>query len=136
MLCVSYLAVIVVPLIFGGKWQIGFIRLNVLFFVQFPEVLFLVAVQTLSHKMLYQNNPLGFPKKITKTTQGMATYDWEVLATNLNSYFYGNKIWNRSFDGFDCERFFSHCFYRLLSSKKSMFDISLNVELWLYIKEA
>ncbi|CAI7430119.1 CPS_collapsed_G0045840.mRNA.1.CDS.1 [Saccharomyces cerevisiae] len=64
---------------------------------------------------------------------------WDEIAKKMNRYLFEKKVWNNEeffFDGIDCEWFFSHFFYRLLSAKKSMRALSLNVELWPYIKEA
>ncbi|CAI4610592.1 AMH_1a_G0039000.mRNA.1.CDS.1 [Saccharomyces cerevisiae] len=64
---------------------------------------------------------------------------WDEIARKMNRYLFEKKVWNNEeffFDGIDCEWFFSHFFYRLLSAKKSMWPLPLNVELWPYIKEA
>ncbi|CAI4960509.1 BAD_HP_G0036790.mRNA.1.CDS.1 [Saccharomyces cerevisiae] len=64
---------------------------------------------------------------------------WDEIARKMNRYLFEKKVWNNEeffFDGIDCEWFFSHFFYRVLSAKKSMRALSLNVELWPYIKEA
>ncbi|CAD6648737.1 HLJ1_G0013080.mRNA.1.CDS.1 [Saccharomyces cerevisiae] len=64
---------------------------------------------------------------------------WDEIARKMNRYLFEKKVWNNEeffFDGIDCEWFFSHFFYRLLSAKKSMWLLPLNVELWPYIKEA
>ncbi|QHS76466.1 DUP/COS family protein [Saccharomyces paradoxus] len=64
---------------------------------------------------------------------------WNEIAKKMNRYLFEKKVWTNEeffFDGIDCEWFFSHFFYRLLSSKKPMRFASLNIELWPYIKEA
>jgi hypothetical protein len=64
---------------------------------------------------------------------------WDEIAKKMNRYLFEKKVWTSEeffFDGIDCEWFFNHFFYRLLSTKKPMFDRPLNVELWPYIKEA
>ncbi|CAI4718323.1 BAP_1a_G0043670.mRNA.1.CDS.1 [Saccharomyces cerevisiae] len=64
---------------------------------------------------------------------------WDEIAKKMNRYLFEKKVWNNEeffFDGIDCEWFFSHFFYRLLSAKKSMWLLPLNVELWPYIKKA
>ncbi|CAI4984485.1 CPS_HP_G0062830.mRNA.1.CDS.1 [Saccharomyces cerevisiae] len=64
---------------------------------------------------------------------------WDEIAKKMNRYLFEKKVWNNEeffFDGIDCEWFFSHFFYRLLSAKKSMWLLPLNVKLWPYIKEA
>ncbi|CAI5204131.1 BTE_HP_G0004900.mRNA.1.CDS.1 [Saccharomyces cerevisiae] len=64
---------------------------------------------------------------------------WDEIARKMNRYLFEKKVWKNEeffFDGIDCEWFFSHFFYRLLSAKKSMWPLPLNVELWPYIKEA
>ncbi|CAI4742637.1 ALH_1b_G0047820.mRNA.1.CDS.1 [Saccharomyces cerevisiae] len=63
---------------------------------------------------------------------------WDEIARKMNRYLFEKKVWNNEeffFDGIDCEWFFSHFFYRLLSAKKSMWLLPLNVELWPYIKK-
>ncbi|CAI4575310.1 BBM_1a_G0031000.mRNA.1.CDS.1 [Saccharomyces cerevisiae] len=64
---------------------------------------------------------------------------WDEIARKMNRYLFEKKAWKNEeffFDGIDCEWFFSHFFYRVLSAKKSMWPLPLNVELWPYIKEA
>ncbi|CAI4412047.1 BAM_G0013650.mRNA.1.CDS.1 [Saccharomyces cerevisiae] len=64
---------------------------------------------------------------------------WDEIARKMNRYLFEKKAWKNEeffFDGIDCEWFFNHFFYRVLSAKKSMWALSLNVELWPYIKEA
>ena len=64
---------------------------------------------------------------------------WDEIARKMNRYLFEKKAWKNEeffFEGIDCEWFFSHFFYRLLSAKKSMWLLPLNVELWPYIKEA
>ncbi|CAI4036167.1 hypothetical protein SMKI_15G0050 [Saccharomyces mikatae IFO 1815] len=64
---------------------------------------------------------------------------WDEIAKKMNGYLFEKKVWKNEeffFDGIDCERFFNHFFYRLLSARKSLWYLPLNVELWPYIKEA
>ncbi|PTN22434.1 Cos5p [Saccharomyces cerevisiae] len=64
---------------------------------------------------------------------------WDEIARKMNRYLFEKKAWKNEeffFEGIDCEWFFSHFFYRLLSARKSMWLLPLNVELWPYIKEA
>ncbi|CAI4663212.1 BAQ_1a_G0039110.mRNA.1.CDS.1 [Saccharomyces cerevisiae] len=64
---------------------------------------------------------------------------WDEIARKMNRYLFEKKAWKNEeffFDGIDCEWFFNHFFYRVLSAKKSMWALPLNVELWPYIKEA
>ncbi|CAI4651202.1 AAC_collapsed_G0039710.mRNA.1.CDS.1 [Saccharomyces cerevisiae] len=64
---------------------------------------------------------------------------WDEIARKMNRYLFEKKAWKNEeffFDGIDCEWFFNHFFYRVLSAKKSMWPLPLNVELWPYIKEA
>ncbi|ONH79492.1 Protein COS7 [Saccharomyces cerevisiae] len=64
---------------------------------------------------------------------------WDEIAKKMNRYLFEKKVWKNDeffFDGTDCEWFFSHFFYRVLSARKSMWPLPLNVELWPYIKEA
>ncbi|CAI6403196.1 ALI_HP2_G0004850.mRNA.1.CDS.1 [Saccharomyces cerevisiae] len=64
---------------------------------------------------------------------------WDEIAKKMNRYLFEKKVWKNDeffFDGTDCEWFFSHFFYRVLSARKSMWPLPLNVELWPYIREA
>ncbi|XKU26377.1 Protein cos1 [Saccharomyces cerevisiae] len=64
---------------------------------------------------------------------------WDEIAKKMNRYLFEKKVWKNeefSLTGLTVNGFFSHFFYRVLSAKKSMRTLSLNVELWPYIKEA
>ncbi|CAI4562240.1 CNB_1a_G0031170.mRNA.1.CDS.1 [Saccharomyces cerevisiae] len=64
---------------------------------------------------------------------------WDEIARKMNRYLFEKKsgiMKSFFYDGIDCEWFLATSFYRVLSAKKSMRALSLNVELWPYIKEA
>ncbi|CAI4050864.1 hypothetical protein SUVZ_14G0040 [Saccharomyces uvarum] len=64
---------------------------------------------------------------------------WDQIAKKMNVYLFEQKVYSNKeffFDGIDCKRFFDCNFSSLLSSKKSVPPLLLNVELWPYIKEA
>ncbi|GMC34934.1 unnamed protein product [Saccharomyces cerevisiae] len=52
---------------------------------------------------------------------------WDEIAKKMNRYLFEKKVWTSEeffFDGIDCEWFFNHFFYRLLSTKKPMWIAS------------
>ncbi|CAI4696542.1 AGA_1a_G0041010.mRNA.1.CDS.1 [Saccharomyces cerevisiae] len=109
----------------------------------FPVVMFLAMVGlfrnmrmiVLSVKMKHK---MQFLSTIINEQESGAN-GWDEIARKMNRYLFEKKVWNNEeffYDGIDCEWFFSHFFYRVLSAKKSMRALSLNVELWPYIKEA
>ncbi|CAI4562302.1 CNT_collapsed_G0031330.mRNA.1.CDS.1 [Saccharomyces cerevisiae] len=63
---------------------------------------------------------------------------WDEIARKMNRYLFEKKSGiMKSFSTMGLTvNGFSHFFYRVLSAKKSMRALSLNVELWPYIKEA
>ncbi|CAI4494086.1 AMM_1a_G0022490.mRNA.1.CDS.1 [Saccharomyces cerevisiae] len=107
-----------------------------------PGLFFLMMVKD------FQNGRFFLPLKMEHKMQFLSTIineqesganGWDEIARKMNWYLFEKKVWNNEeffFDGIDCEWFFSCFFYRLLSAKKSMWALSLNVELWPYIKEA
>ncbi|CAI4887642.1 ADS_G0030780.mRNA.1.CDS.1 [Saccharomyces cerevisiae] len=57
----------------------------------------------------------------------------------MNRYLFGEKVWNNEeffYDGIDCEWFLATSSTAFYLRRKSMRALSLNVELWPYIKEA
>ncbi|QHS75600.1 DUP/COS family protein [Saccharomyces paradoxus] len=90
-----------------------------------------VSLMKMEHKMQFLSTIIN--------EQESGADGWDAIAKKMNRYLFEKKVWKDEeffFDGIDCEWFFSHCFYRLLSSKKSDSFVSLNVELWPYIREA
>ncbi|CAI4057998.1 hypothetical protein SUVZ_02G6370 [Saccharomyces uvarum] len=64
---------------------------------------------------------------------------WDRIAKKMNVYLFEKKVYSNKeffFDGIDCKRFFDCNFSSLLSSKTSVPHLSLNAELWPYIKKA
>ncbi|CAI4284993.1 CAS_1a_G0004850.mRNA.1.CDS.1 [Saccharomyces cerevisiae] len=90
-----------------------------------------VLIMSMEHKMQFLSTIIN--------EQESGANGWDEIARKMNRYLFEKKVWKNEeffFDGIDCEWFFSHFFYRVLSAKKSMRALSLNVELWPYIKEA
>ncbi|CAI4300573.1 AIC_G0006450.mRNA.1.CDS.1 [Saccharomyces cerevisiae] len=90
-----------------------------------------VLIMSMEHKMQFLSTIIN--------EQESGANGWDEIARKMNRYLFEKKVWNNEeffYDGIDCEWFFSHFFYRVLSAKKSMRALSLNVELWPYIKEA
>ena len=90
-----------------------------------------VLIMSMEHKMQFLSTIIN--------EQESGANGWDEIAKKMNRYLFEKKVWTSEeffFDGIDCEWFFNHFFYRLLSTKKPMFDRPLNVELWPYIKEA
>ncbi|CAI4287562.1 CCN_G0004870.mRNA.1.CDS.1 [Saccharomyces cerevisiae] len=108
--------------------------LAVLFFImtkKFRNMRMIVLSVKMEHKMQFLSTIIN--------EQESGANGWDEIAKKMNRYLFEKKVWNNEeffFDGIDCEWFFSHFFYRVLSAKKSMRTLSLNVELWPYIKEA
>ncbi|CAI4569502.1 AHL_G0031550.mRNA.1.CDS.1 [Saccharomyces cerevisiae] len=76
------------------------------FFVPFLGGLILPNIYTLSRKRALSKQLTQFSKEITENTPGTDIHDWEVVAANLNSYFYENKVWNTEyffFNAADCQ---------------------------------
>ncbi|CAI4304715.1 AVB_G0017450.mRNA.1.CDS.1 [Saccharomyces cerevisiae] len=96
------------------------------------------AFQNLRVSLMKMEQKMQFLSTIINEQEGGAN-GWNEIAKKMNRYLSEKKVWTNEeffFDGIDCEWFFSHFFYRLLSSKKPMRFASLNIELWPYIKEA
>ncbi|CAI4896091.1 CHS_3a_G0043160.mRNA.1.CDS.1 [Saccharomyces cerevisiae] len=97
----------------------------------FRNVRMIVLSVKMEHKMQFLSTIIN--------EQESGANGWDEIAKKMNRYLFEKKVWNNEeffFDGIDCEWFFSHFFYRLLSAKKSMWLLPLNVELWPYIKKA
>ncbi|CAE6497474.1 Cos11p [Saccharomyces cerevisiae PE-2] len=90
-----------------------------------------ILFMKMEHKMQFLSTIINEPES--------GANGWDAIAKKMNRFLFEKKAWKNEeffFDGIDCEWFFSHCFYRLLSSKKPDSSVSLNVELWPYIREA
>ncbi|AJS74433.1 Protein COS1 [Saccharomyces cerevisiae] len=90
-----------------------------------------VLIMSMEHKMQFLSTIIN--------EQESGANGWDEIARKMNRYLFEKKAWKNEeffFDGIDCEWFFNHFFYRVLSAKKSMWPLPLNVELWPYIKEA
>ncbi|CAD6640537.1 BJ4_G0024130.mRNA.1.CDS.1 [Saccharomyces cerevisiae] len=97
----------------------------------FRNIRMIVLSVKMEHKMQFLSTIIN--------EQESGANGWDEIAKKMNRYLFEKKVWNNEeffFDGIDCEWFFSHFFYRLLSAKKSMWLLPLNVELWPYIKKA
>ena len=97
----------------------------------FRNIRMIVLSVKMEHKMQFLSTIIN--------EQESGANGWDEIARKMNRYLFEKKVWKNEeffFDGIDCEWFFSHFFYRLLSAKKSMWLLPLNVELWPYIKEA
>ncbi|CAI5007660.1 CRE_HP_G0109010.mRNA.1.CDS.1 [Saccharomyces cerevisiae] len=97
----------------------------------FQNMRMIVLSVKMEHKMQFLSTIIN--------EQESGANGWDEIARKMNRYLFEKKVWKNEeffFDGIDCEWFFSHFFYRVLSAKKSMRALSLNVELWPYIKEA
>ncbi|CAI4576584.1 BAQ_1a_G0031090.mRNA.1.CDS.1 [Saccharomyces cerevisiae] len=97
----------------------------------FQNMRMIVLSVKMEHKMQFLSTIIN--------EQESGANGWDEIAKKMNRYLFEKKVWKNEeffFDGIDCEWFFSHFFYRVLSVKKSMRALSLNVELWPYIKEA
>ncbi|CAI4498913.1 AMP_1a_G0023550.mRNA.1.CDS.1 [Saccharomyces cerevisiae] len=85
-------------LVFGGKCPpIGFTCLLFRFFFLFLGLIFAPFIHFLFRKRALSKQLTQFSKEIIKYTPGTDTHDWEVVAANLNLYFYENKVWNTKY---------------------------------------
>ncbi|CAI4733592.1 CCT_1a_G0044330.mRNA.1.CDS.1 [Saccharomyces cerevisiae] len=97
----------------------------------FRNIRMIVLSVKMEHKMQFLSTIIN--------EQESGANGWDEIARKMNRYLFEKKVWDNEeffFDGIDCEWFFSHFFYRLLSAKKSIWLLPLNVELWPYIKKA
>ena len=79
------------------------------FLLFFLGSIFVPVTAVLSYRRSLSKQLTQFSKEIAKTTPGRHIHDWEVIATNLNSYFYANKAWNTKyffFNAADCQEAF------------------------------
>ncbi|CAI4958168.1 BTE_HP_G0025310.mRNA.1.CDS.1 [Saccharomyces cerevisiae] len=113
------------------------------FRILYPGLFFLMMVRSFQNMrttalLVKMEHKMQFLSTIINEQESGAN-GWDEIARKMNRYLFEKKVWKNEeffFDGIDCEWFFSHFFYRVLSAKKSMRALSLNVELWPYIKEA
>ncbi|CAI4700951.1 CPI_1c_G0043220.mRNA.1.CDS.1 [Saccharomyces cerevisiae] len=76
-------------------------------FVLFWGPISLLFIRELSRARSLSKQLTQFCKEITKNPPSSDPHDWEVIAANLNSYFYENKTWNTKyffFNAMDCEK--------------------------------
>ncbi|CAI4496504.1 CPA_1a_G0023010.mRNA.1.CDS.1 [Saccharomyces cerevisiae] len=78
----------------SSNWIYPFI---VSLFFLFLGLLLLPVIHFLSRKRALSKQLTQFSKEIIKYTPGTDTHDWEVVAANLNLYFYENKVWNTKY---------------------------------------
>ncbi|CAI4589753.1 AQG_2a_G0031570.mRNA.1.CDS.1 [Saccharomyces cerevisiae] len=74
-----------------------------------------VLIMSMEHKMQFLSTIIN--------EQESGANGWDEIARKMNRYLFEKKVWNNEeffYDGIDCEWFFSHFFYRVLSAKKSM----------------
>ncbi|CAI4410392.1 CDG_1a_G0027810.mRNA.1.CDS.1 [Saccharomyces cerevisiae] len=102
----------------SNNWIYPFI-VSLLFLFLGP--IFLLVICGLSRKRSLSKQLTQFCKEITKNTPSLNTRDWEVVAANLNSYFYENKAWNTKyffFSAMGCQEAFRITLLEPFSSKK------------------
>ncbi|CAI4636568.1 BAL_1a_G0038640.mRNA.1.CDS.1 [Saccharomyces cerevisiae] len=113
------------------------------FRILYPGLFFLMMVKDFQNMrttalVVKMEHKMQFLSTIINEQESGAN-GWDEIAKKMNRYLFEKKAWKNEeffFDGIDCEWFFSHFFYRLISAKKSTWPLPLNVELWPYIKEA
>lgn len=118
------------------SWRYNiFVRVFYLGFMLFVLIAYFknvrVAPMKLEHKMHYISTVIS--------EQEVGANGWDQIAKKMNVYLFEQKVCKSQeffFDGTDCKWFFDHNFSSSLSSKKSMWLLPLNAELWPYIKEA
>ncbi|CAI6758481.1 ANL_collapsed_G0031550.mRNA.1.CDS.1 [Saccharomyces cerevisiae] len=99
----------------------------VMFFIMtrdFQNMRMIVLSVKMEHKMQFLSTIIN--------EQESGANGWDEIARKMNRYLFEKKVWKNEeffFDGIDCEWFFSHFFYRVLSARKSMWPLPLNVEL-------
>ncbi|CAI4283533.1 CPI_1c_G0004750.mRNA.1.CDS.1 [Saccharomyces cerevisiae] len=102
----------------SSNWIYPFI---VSLFFLFLGLLLLPVIHFLSRKRALSKQLTQFSKEIIKYTPGTDTHDWEVVAANLNLYFYENKVWNTKyffFNAADCQEAFRTTLLEPFSLKK------------------
>ncbi|CAI4768042.1 AKH_1a_G0046660.mRNA.1.CDS.1 [Saccharomyces cerevisiae] len=89
--------------------------------VLFWGPVFVLVIFRLSRKRSLSKQLIQFCKEITKNTPSSDPHDWEVVAANLNSYFYENKAWNTKyffFSAMSCQEAFRTTLLEPFSLKK------------------
>ncbi|CAI4486128.1 BAL_1a_G0022480.mRNA.1.CDS.1 [Saccharomyces cerevisiae] len=89
--------------------------------VLFLGPFFVLVICGLSRKRSLSKQLIQFCKEITKNTPSSDPHDWEVVAANLNSYFYENKAWNTKyffFNAMSCQEAFRATLLEPFSLKK------------------
>ncbi|GAX68590.1 endosomal protein involved in turnover of plasma membrane proteins [Saccharomyces cerevisiae] len=89
--------------------------------VLFWGPVFVLVIFRLSRKRSLSKQLTQFCKEITKNTPSSDPHDWEVVAANLNSYFYENKAWNTKyffFSAMSCQEAFRTTLLEPFSLKK------------------
>ncbi|CAI4243743.1 BAP_1a_G0000930.mRNA.1.CDS.1 [Saccharomyces cerevisiae] len=89
--------------------------------VLFLGPFFVLVICELSRKRSLSKQLIQFCKEITKSTPSSDPHDWEVVAANLNSYFYENKVWNTKyffFNAMSCQEAFRTTLLEPFSLKK------------------
>ncbi|CAI4498456.1 ADQ_G0022870.mRNA.1.CDS.1 [Saccharomyces cerevisiae] len=82
----------------GGNFPtIGIYPLIVSLLVLFLGPIFVLLFVDFLVNVPYRKQLTQFCKEITKNTPSSDPHDWEVVAANLNSYFYENKAWNTKY---------------------------------------
>ncbi|KAJ1539167.1 Cos8p [Saccharomyces cerevisiae] len=89
--------------------------------VLFLGPFFVLVICGLSRKRSLSKQLIQFCKEITEDTPSSDPHDWEVVAANLNSYFYENKTWNTKyffFNAMSCQKAFKTTLLEPFSLKK------------------
>ncbi|CAI4431469.1 BMC_2a_G0016570.mRNA.1.CDS.1 [Saccharomyces cerevisiae] len=89
--------------------------------VLFLGPFFVLVICGLSRKRSLSKQLIQFCKEITENTPSSDPHDWEVVAANLNSYFYENKAWNTRyffFNAMGCQEAFRTTLLEPFSLKK------------------
>nr|CAI6603479.1 CMF_HP1_G0031150.mRNA.1.CDS.1 [Saccharomyces cerevisiae] len=89
--------------------------------VLFWGPVFVLVIFRLSRKRSLSKQLTQFCKEIIKNTPSSDPHDWEVVAANLNSYFYENKAWNTKyffFSAMSCQEAFRTTLLEPFSLKK------------------
>ncbi|CAI4408518.1 BBM_1a_G0027560.mRNA.1.CDS.1 [Saccharomyces cerevisiae] len=91
------------------------------FLLLFSGLIFAPFIHFLFRKRALSKQLTQFSKEIIKYTPGTDIHDWEVIATNLNSYLYENKAWHTKylfFNAADCQEAFRTALLEPFSLKK------------------
>ncbi|CAI4517448.1 BBL_G0022710.mRNA.1.CDS.1 [Saccharomyces cerevisiae] len=90
--------------------------------VLFLGPIFVLVICGLSRKRSLSKQLIQFCKEITENTPSSDPHDWEVVAANLNLYFYENKVWNTKYFFFNamvCQEAFRTSVLEPFSLKKT-----------------